>query len=62
MINRFKLVFYILFKGGDDMMAMFFAQRVILEKITFSKVPNKLKEAVREILIDSGLEFMIDEA
>ncbi|WP_281170788.1 hypothetical protein [Atopobacter phocae] len=44
------------------MMAMFFAQRVILEKITFSKVPNKLKEAVREILIDSGLEFMIDEA
>lgn len=34
------------------MMAMLFAQRVILEKCTFEQVPNKLKKQVAEILID----------
>lgn len=43
-------------KGGELMMAMFFAQRVILGKTEFADVPAKLKEQVREILIDSGLE------
>ena len=37
------------------MMAMFFAQRVILGKTVFADVPEVLKEQVREILIDSGL-------
>lgn len=45
-------------KGGGDMMAMFFSQRVILGKLSFSKVPEKLKEQVREILIESGLEAL----
>lgn len=43
-------------KGGELMMAMFFAQRVILGKTEFADVPAKLKEQVREILMDSGLE------
>ena len=43
-------------KGGELMMAMFFAQRVILGKTEFADVPAKLKEQVKEILIDSGLE------
>lgn len=43
------------------MMAMFFAQRVILGKTTFAQVPAKLKAQVREILIDSGLEELIEE-
>lgn len=43
-------------EGGEIMMAMFFAQRVILGKTEFAEVPAKLKEQVREILIDSGLE------
>ena len=43
-------------KGGELMMAMFFAQRVILGKTEFADVPAKLKEQVREILIDSGLK------
>ena len=34
------------------MMAMLFAQRVILEKCTFEQVPNKLKKQVAEILVD----------
>lgn len=33
------------------MMAMLFAQRVILDKCTFADVPNKLKEQVAGILI-----------
>lgn len=34
------------------MMAMLFAQRVILEKCTFEQVPKKLKKQVAEILVD----------
>ena len=34
-------------------MAMLYANRVMLGKMTFSEVPNKLKEEVKEIL-DSG--------
>lgn len=48
-------------KGGADMMAMFFAQRVILGKTEFKDVPAKLKEQVREILIDSGLPELVAE-
>lgn len=43
------------------MMAMFFAQRVILGKTKFKDVPAKLKDQVREILIDSGLEELAVE-
>ena len=46
--------------GGETMMAMLMAQRVILEKMTFSQVPSTLQPAVREILIDSGLEFLAE--
>lgn len=41
------------------MMAMFFSQRVILEKCTFEQVPKKLQKQVAEILIDSGLPEMV---
>lgn len=37
------------------MMAMFFAQRVILGKTVYKDVPATLKVQVKEILIDSGL-------
>lgn len=37
------------------MMAMFFAQRVILGKTAFADVPAKLKDQVRELLVDAGL-------
>lgn len=48
-------------KEGIEMMAMFFAQRVILGKLEFKKVPNVLKEEVKEILIESGLESLVGE-
>ena len=34
------------------MMAMLFAQRVLLEKCTFEQVPNKLKQQVADILVN----------
>ena len=42
-------------KGGETMMAMFFAQRVILGKTAFSDVPALLKPQVQELLEESGL-------
>lgn len=41
------------------MMAMFFAQRVILGKTAFHAVPGALKTGVAEVLIDSGLPEMV---
>ncbi|MBU5627696.1 hypothetical protein KQI82_12330 [Oscillibacter sp. MSJ-2] len=42
------------------MMAMLFAQRVILGKTEFSAVPNKLKEQVAEILVNEcGLPELV---
>lgn len=43
------------------MMAMFFAQRVILDKTKFADVPKTLKPQVAEILIDSGLEYLVPD-
>ena len=47
--------------GGEIMMAMFFAQRVILGKMSFADVPEKLKEQVRELLVDAGLPELVQE-
>ena len=42
-------------------MDLFFAQRVILGKCAFASVPAKLKEQVREILIEYGLPELCEE-
>lgn len=62
-LNKIQIVTLqlIIGEGGLLMMAMFFAQRVILGKTEFKDVPAKLKEQVREILIDSGLEELAAE-
>lgn len=58
-LKIFGLVINIYQKGDELMMAMLFAQRVILEKTTFDEVPASLKGKVAEILIESGLpEFV----
>ena len=47
-------------KGSKEMMAMLFAQRVILVKTEFDKVPNKLKPQVADILINEcGLPELV---
>lgn len=51
-----SLLFQILFGiGGEDMMAMLWAQQIMLGKKTFAQVPAKLREQVRELLVDSGV-------
>ena len=60
MLNRF--IFKLLFgKGGEDMMAMLWAQQIMLGKKTYAQVPRLLKEKVKEILIDSGCEDLVVE-
>ena len=49
-------------KGDREMMAMLFAQRVILCKTEFEQVPNKLKKPVADILINEcGLPELVTE-
>ena len=53
-------LFAILFgMGGETMMAMLWAQQIMLGKKTYKQVPKLLKEKVAEILIDSGMEELI---
>lgn len=42
-------------------MALFFAQRVTLGKTKYSEVPSTLKPAVKEILVENGLSFLVTE-
>lgn len=44
-----------------DMMAMLWAQQIMLGKKTFSQVPRLLREKVREILVDSGMEELTQD-
>ena len=53
-------VYFRLEKGSKEMMAMLFAQRVILGKTEFDKVPAKLKAQVADILINEcGLPELV---
>ena len=45
----------------EEMMAMIWAQQIMLGKKTYAQVPRLLKEKVREILIDSGCEELVTE-
>ena len=56
-----RLIIKIILKGDIVMMAMFFAQRVVLGKTTFEDVPAALKKGCAEILIDSGLPELVPE-
>ena len=57
-----RLFFRLLFgRGGEDMMAMLWAQQIMYGKKTYNQVPRLLKEKVKEILIDSGCEELVTE-
>lgn len=55
-----KLFYKIIIKlmGDEKMMALLFAQRVILERNMFEEVPESLKPQVYQHLMDSGVEFL----
>ena len=48
-------------KEGIEMMAMLWAQQIMLGKKTYEQVPRLLKEQVKEILVDSGMEELVKE-
>ena len=48
-------------KEGDTMIAMLWAQRIMNGKKTYNDVPRLLKEQVKEILIESGVEFLVTD-
>ena len=56
-------IFGLLVMSGkeEDMMAMIWAQQIMLGKKTFAQVPRLLKEKDREVLIDSGCEDLVTE-
>jgi hypothetical protein len=57
-----KILFRILFgEGGEEMMAMLWAQQIMHGKKTFADVPRLLKDKVREILIDSDMPELATE-
>lgn len=43
------------------MMAMLWAQQIMLGKKTYTQVPRLLKAKVKEVLIDSGCEELVQE-
>lgn len=58
MIN---LLTWLYARKEEDMMAMLWAQQIMLEKKTYNQVPRLLREKVKEILIDSGCEDLVTE-
>ena len=56
-----NILTYIIGKEGKEMMAMLWAQQIILGKKTYGQVPRLLKEKVREILEDSGMTELVRE-
>ena len=48
-------------KGVKEMMAMLWAQKIMLGKKAFADVPRLLREQVREILVESDLEELAVE-
>ena len=63
MVNKLTALLFRIFFGKEahEMMAMLWAQQIMLGKKTFAQVPKLLKEKVKEILIDSGMEELITE-
>ena len=61
-MSLYRFIFNLLFgKGGEDMMAMLWAQQIMLGKKSYEQVPRLLKEKVKELLIDSGCEDLVTE-
>ena len=56
-----NIFIYIIGKEGKEMMAMLWAQQIMLGKKTYEQVPRLLKEKVREILEDSGMTELVKE-
>ncbi len=56
-----NIMVFFMRKDGKEMMAMLWAQQIMLGKKTYEQVPRLLKVKVKEILVDSGMEELIEE-
>lgn len=57
-----KIFGLLVMSGKDkDMMAMLWAQQIMLGKKTYAQVPRLLEDKVKEVLIDSGCEDLVTE-
>ena len=56
-----NIFIYIIGKEGKEMMAMLWAQQIMLGKKTYAEVPRLLKAKVKEILEDSGMGELAKE-
>ena len=62
MVTLFTCLFILLQNdGGKEMMAMLWAQQIMLGKKTYAQVPRLLKDQVKEILMDSGMTELVTE-
>lgn len=50
-----NILTFIIGKEGKEMMAMLWAQQIMLGKKTYAQIPRLLKDKVKEILEDSGM-------
>ena len=60
MLRRFFLTLFF-GKGGEEMMAMLWAQKIMFGKKTYKDVPKLLKPQVKEILLECGLPELVEE-
>lgn len=51
-----QLIIYILFRKGAEEMAVIYATLIMKGKKTYSQVPERLKEQVKQVLVDLELE------
>ena len=56
-----NILIFFMNKEERLMMAMLWAQQIMLGKKTYDQVPRLLKPQVKEILIDSGYEELVTE-
>ena len=56
-----NILTFIIGKEGKEMMAMLWAQQIILGKKTYGQIPRLLKDKVKEILEDSGMAELVKE-
>ena len=60
LINLFNWII-LYWEGGEMMMVIFLATRIVLGKLDFKDVPEALKPAVKQELEDNGLGFLAVE-
>lgn len=56
-----NILTFIIGKEGKEMMAMLWAQQIMMGKKMYGQVPRLLKEKVKEILEDSGMAELAKE-